>query len=74
MIQKKLPWYYLAFRFVRQIFAFIFGLVYFVVYVISYILSVIARVILGISYFGLGDIRKGGDIFRFMFRRAPWDK
>lgn len=50
---------------------FTIGLIFAPVYILSYILNVIARILLGISYFGLGEGRKGSDVFRFMFR--PYD-
>lgn len=71
---EKQPWYKPAFRFVRKVIVFIVGLVYFFIYFACYILNVIARVLLGISYFGMREPRKGSDIFMFMFKRAPWDK
>lgn len=67
-------WYKPAFKAILKFFYFIIGLVYFIIYFISYLVSVIARVILGLSYFGMGESRKAKDIFRFMFTRAPWDK
>ena len=70
----KKPWYQSAFHFVKVCIIFLVGLIYFFIYLASYILSVIARAILGISYFGMGDFRKSKDIFKFMFRRAPWDQ
>lgn len=73
-MESKRPWYSRAFGFIKALIIFILGVAYFFIYFASYMLSVAARIILGIAYFGMCDFRKSKDIFKFMFRRAPWDK
>lgn len=70
----KKPWYSRAFNFLLIVVQFIFGLIYTIVYFASWLITVIGRILLGIGYFGMGQIIKGQNVFKYMFVRAPWDR
>lgn len=60
-----------VFRAFKKGIFFLIGLIFAIVYLISYILNVIARILLGLSYYGVGAYYKGNNIFKYMFKQGP---
>lgn len=59
-------------RFLEKTAYILVGLIAAIIYIACLVINIIVRIPLGLSYYGMGEFRKGRDVFRFLFK--PYDR